>query len=141
MTPQEIAELFLKEIELSGMEQAIERWRPELTRDVLRIINLQANQLFFQQSPRAWDMVRAGEALAMVVGTREAQAAVDFVKGNGYFALNQYQEALVYWRQAELFYSEDGHKLYTAGLKVNRVIALRDLGNYQEALAQAEIAR
>ncbi|MCI0579276.1 MAG: CHAT domain-containing protein, partial [Chloroflexi bacterium] len=85
--------------------------------------------------------VDVAEAVALAMGTSEAEGLAVWVKGNTYLYLNRYEEALACFQRGEAIYTGRGESLKVVGLQVNQVAALREMADYQAALVVAKRAR
>jgi CHAT domain-containing protein/tetratricopeptide (TPR) repeat protein len=143
LTPDEIAAQLIADIQQAPADilQITASWRPRLDMQVLAAITNRAVDMFMRNAQEALYWVNIAEAVANTMDSDEARAWATWKKGSAYNYLNRYEEALVCWQQAERFYAKQADHLKVAGLQVNQVIGLRELGNYPAALVMAERAR
>jgi len=125
----------------SEFDALLAQFLPGLTLETLTAFKLCVDEDKFDNPPQALRTAETAEAVAQAMNSPEACALALWAKSSALYHLYRYQEMLDCCRQAEAIYAALQQPLKVAALQVNRVVALRDMGEHRAALALAEQAR
>ncbi|HSH04087.1 MAG TPA: hypothetical protein VLL52_16350, partial [Anaerolineae bacterium] len=124
-----------------SLGRLLDKWRADLDIELLRLLVGKLAEAQRQQAQRAMEKVPLLHGVAERIGTAEARGMAYWLEGVGHSYLSQYRQALAAYKQAEGYYAQLKDWRRVAGLKVNRVSILRDMGAYAEALTVGDEAR
>ncbi len=141
VTPQEIAKHLVTHLDSPHLDRLLQELKPQLDLEVIRALAHLAVNVARRKPYEGLKVANLSAAVAEVIGTEEARAMGVWNQGNAYIPLNRYQEALACFQKAEPYYWAAGKDLSVAGLQINQVIVLRELGEYERALSLAKTAR
>lgn len=144
MSPQEIAAHIITFIDLdpAALDQALEALRPQLSLEVMRALGALAYTAQNRQAPEGLRIAHLSQKVADLIEDEEARYLGMLYQGNACVALNQYQEALTHFEEVEKYYlTSDKDPIHAAGIQINQIAVLRNLGEYVKALAIENQAR
>jgi len=133
-TAEEMADLLLADNSPPDFQRLLEQLRPYLKLEVIQELKARVDGEMYRNASRALEIAEVAETVAEFIPNPEAKALALWAKGNPLHFLVRNQEALTYYQRAESIYAELQQQLKVAGLQLNQVAVLREMGKYQDAL-------
>lgn len=140
-TAEEMADLLLADNSPPDFQRLLEQLRPFLKLEVIEEFKRRVDEEMYRNPSRALEIAEVAETVADFIPKPEAKALALWAKGNPLHLLVRNQEALASMQGAESIYAQQGQQLKAAGLQLNQVAVLREMGEYQSALTLYHKAR
>lgn len=122
-----------------ALDAVLQSLAPGLSRAVVLELKRRVDEEKLRNAARAFTLAQLAQKVAEGLTDPVAMAWAHWATGNALAHLTHYLEALEFYRKAEVAF--DPNSLQLAGLRVNRVAMLEELGEYAEAIAVAEETR
>ncbi len=141
MTSEEIANHLINLSPQSDLNTTLDHFHPQLSFNVLKHLDNFVYTELLRNAQRALVVANTAVAVAHRLGTGQARGMALWTQGNANYALNKYADSLACFQQAEQYFQQIDDSLAVVGLQINQVAILRDLGDYKQAIAQAQKAQ
>lgn len=138
---EELADLLLAPAAPGELEARLGAMAVELSLETVAALKRRVDAAKLRSARRALEIAAVAEAVAARVADPLAPGLALWARGNALYHLSRFGEALGCYRHAEAIYAGAGRAYEVAGLQINQVAVLQDLGQFAEALATAERAR
>lgn len=99
------------------------------------------NGTWMKNAAQALEVAELAELVANEVGDAFIVARAKALMGNAFLFTHRYQEAHLCYQQAETYFASVDNVIAVAGLQINQVSIMHELGRYDEAIRLANQAR
>lgn len=139
--PQQIADLLLARRGHPTAHPSLADLTPQLALETIAELKKRVDAEKLRSAGRALQIAEVARTLAAACVDPSATALACWARGNALYHLSRYPEARACYQQAEAIYAAQGQALQVAGMQLNQVAVLQDMGEFPAALALAEQAR
>ncbi|MEM7114414.1 MAG: hypothetical protein AAF614_18410, partial [Chloroflexota bacterium] len=140
MTQEEIVNKLIAAYETPKFESLIERFSSDYSSETINLLFNHVFKDYHSNGQDALNKARIAGSVSQYLESDEFKAVVFWMKGMAYDSLGQYENALSSYQQAEEYYQSVNDKLRVAGLQINQMIILGNMGQYKEAIVLGENA-
>lgn len=139
--PDDIAALLLARVDRMEDVRPIVLQYVALALDIIAALKQRVDAEKLRNPRRALQIAEVARIVAHQSTTPLAHALAQWARGNAFYHLSRYQEALDCYQEAQAIYTAQREPLSVLRLQINQVAVLQDMSAFQAALDLAEQAR